>query len=83
MDWILLIGLVVAGALLVVAMTSLARIGGGGNRLPTWVPILGLGVAGTLFALSIVTGSWLNAVLFGLNLLTFSMLLGVSRRPAQ
>ncbi len=79
MDWILLIGLVVAGALLVVAMTSLARIGGGGNRLPAWVPILGLGVAGTLFALSVVTASWLNAILFGLNLLTFSMLLGVSR----
>ena len=83
MDWILLIGLVVAGALLLVAMTSLLRIGGGGQRLPAWVPMLGLAVAGVLFAVSIVSGSWLNAVLFGLNLLTFSMLLGVSRRPVR
>jgi hypothetical protein len=79
MDWILLVGLVVAGALLLVAMTSLVRIGGGGPRLPVWVPVLGIAVAGILFALSVVTGSWLNAVLFALNLLTFSMLLGVSR----
>lgn len=80
MEWLLLVGLVVVGALLLVGMMTLLRTERGERRLRSWVPVLGLVVAGLLFALSILAGSWLNAGLFALNLLAFSMLLGVSRR---
>lgn len=80
MDWALLVGLVVVGALLLVGIMTMLRFERGAQRLPSWVPIIGLAVAGLLFALSIVSGSWLNAILFALNLLAFSLLLGVSRR---
>jgi hypothetical protein len=83
MDWILLAGLITAGVLLLVAMMVLLRVDRRTRRLPAWIPSIGIVVAGSLFAVSIVSGSWLNAVLFGLNLLTFSMLLGVTRRPAR
>jgi hypothetical protein len=83
MDWILLIGLVTAGVLLLVAMMVLLRFDRRPQRLPPWVPAIGMVVAGLLLALSIVSSSWLNAVVFGLNLLTFSMLLGFSRRRVQ
>lgn len=81
MDWVLLIGLLVTGALLLVAMMGLLRFEGRPRRIPTWLPAAGLGVTGLLFALAILSASWLNVVLFGLNMLVFSMLLGVSRRP--
>lgn len=80
MEWLLLIGLVVVGALLLVGMMTMLRNDPRERRLPTWIPAIGLIVAGLLFALSILAGSWLNAALFALNMLAFSMLLGVSRR---
>lgn len=83
MEWMLLVGLVVVGALLLVGMMTMLRVEGRDRRLPSWVPVLGLAVAGFLFAVSIVVGSWLNAGLFALNLLAFSMLLGVSRRGSR
>lgn len=83
MDWLLLVGLVVVGALLLVGMMGMLRTERREARLPSWLPVIGLVVAGLLFALSILAGSWLNAGLFALNLLAFSMLLGVSRRSTR
>ena len=80
MEWLLLVGLVVVGVLLLIGMMALLRIERRPRRLPTWVPATGLLVAGVLFAISVVTGSWLNAALFAMNLLAFSLLLGASRR---
>lgn len=83
MDWILLVGLVVVGALLLVGMLTILRSEPGGRRLPSWIAVLGLVVAGLLFGVSIVAGSWLNAGLFALNMLAFSMLLGAGRRTSR
>ena len=81
MDWVFLIGLTVTGALLLVAMMGLLRFERRPRRIPTWLPAAGLAVTGLLFALAILSASWVNVALFGLNMLVFSMLLGVSRRP--
>lgn len=83
MDWLFLLGLVLVGSLLLVGMMGMLRTERREPRLPSWLPIIGLVVAGLLFALSILAGSWLNAGLFALNLLAFSMLLGVSRRGTR
>ena len=83
MEWMLLVGLVVVGALLLVGVLTMLRSEPSQRRLPSWIPVVGLVVAGLLFAGSILAGSWLNAALFALNMLAFSMLLGVSRRGSR
>lgn len=79
MDWILLIGLVAASALLLLAMITLLRFERP-RRIPTWIPVLGMLVTAALLALALLGGEWLTAVGLLLNLLVFSMLLGMSRR---
>ena len=79
MDWLLLAGIVVIGVLLLVAMLRTRR-EPRERGLPTWLPVTGLAVAAPLFALSVVSGAWTSAALFGLNLIVFSMLLGMSTR---
>ena len=79
MDWLLLIGLVAASVLLLLAMMTLLRFERP-RRIPTWIPVVGMLVTAALLALAILGGEWLTAVGLLLNLLVFSMLLGMSRR---
>ena len=80
MEWLLLVGLIVVAVLLLFGLMGMLRSERRPRRLPTWLPVAGLVVAAALFVLSMLAGSWLNAVVFALNMLVFSMLLGVSRR---
>ena len=82
MDLILLVGLLAASALLLLAMTTLLR-SEGARRMPTWIPLVGLLVTAVLLALAVVAGELLTSVGLLLNLLVFSMLLGISRRPLR
>lgn len=80
MDWVLLIGLVAVSALLLLAMMTLLRFERP-KRIPTWLPLIGMLVTAVLLALAVLGGEWLTAVGLLANLLVFSMLLGMSRRP--
>ena len=79
MEWLLLIGLVAASALLLLAMMTLLRFERP-RRIPTWIPVTGMLVTAALLAFAVLGGEWLTAVGLLLNLLVFSMLLGMSRR---
>lgn len=80
MDWVLLVGLGAASALLVLAMMTLLRVERP-RRVPAWIPSIGMLVTAALLALAALGGEWLTALGLLLNLLVFSMLLGMSRRP--
>ena len=82
MDWILLIGLVAASGLLLLAMMSLLRFERP-KRIPMWVPLIGIVVTTPLLALAVLSGELLTSVGLILNLLVFSMLLGMSRRRLE
>jgi hypothetical protein len=79
MDWILLIGLVAASGLLLLAMMTLLRFERP-RRIPMWIPLVGILVSATLLVPTVFVGELLTSVGLVLNLLVFSMLLGMSRR---
>jgi hypothetical protein len=79
MDWILLIGLVAASGLLLLAMMTLLRVERP-RRIPTWIPIVGILVTAALLVPAVLVGELLTSVGLILNLVVFSMLLGMSHR---
>ncbi len=82
MDLILLIGLAAASGLLLLAMMTLLRFERP-RRIPTWIPLVGMLVTVVLLAPAVLVGELLTSVGLILNLLVFSMLLGMSRRRVQ
>lgn len=82
MDWLLLIGLVAASGLLLLAMMTLLRFERP-RRIPTWIPLVGILVTAALLVPAVLVGELLTSVGLILNLLVFSMLLGMSRRGIQ
>lgn len=82
MDWLLLIGLVAASALLLLAMMTLLRFERP-RRIPMWIPLVGILVTAALLVPAVLVGELLTSVGLILNLLVFSMLLGMSRRRTQ
>jgi hypothetical protein len=82
MDLILLIGLAAASGLLLLAMMTLLRFERP-RRIPTWIPLVGILVTVVLLVPAVLVGELLTSGGLILNLLVFSMLLGVSRRRVQ
>jgi hypothetical protein len=79
-DWAGLLFLTFIGILVVAVVMLGFRFAGRPERLPSWVPVTGMIVSGTLLAASLLGSYWFQAVTFALNLLTFGLLFVTARR---
>jgi hypothetical protein len=80
-DWAALLFLTFIGILVVAVVMLGFRLAGRPERLPSWVPLTGMLVTGTLLAVSVLASEWLQTVIYALNLATFALLFVAARRP--
>lgn len=81
-DWLLFVGLMLAGLMIAVAIVVRMRLEAFPRRMPSWLPLVGVVAAALLLVVALLASSWLNAVNAVLLMVTFSMLFVGSRRSA-
>jgi hypothetical protein len=81
MEWPLFIALNAAALMLAAALVVWLRFGvDDAPRLPTWIPALGMVLAGALSVAALLTGAVLVAVASALNVALLAMLFWNARR---